>query len=217
MQCLATIKSAIPAQPPGTTWSTIWSQVSKQIGSKQTLANNLQKLVNTGQVIKDGKCYRLNPALHYDYVEGMRIWLGTEAPKAKATAFPETSFTDPSIFRPLTEAIFDNTYRLYITMLNELVQISSRAAADELVHLFMRAEVMPVLSDYALDVWRNRAKMNIVETLGSTHLRQSDSPRKWISRKPVAAFERFAKQSPSTAAGRKASRHLAVPTSQASA
>jgi hypothetical protein len=203
---LATIEDSIPTDPPGVTWSNIWNQVKREVKSKETLARYLKKLIETGQVVKDGSKYRLNPILHYDYPEGIRIWLRSDAAKKKATQFEGKRFTKPETFRDLTGLLFNNIYRLYITMLNELVKIGGKAAAYELVYLFMRAEVMPVLSDYALDVWQNRSKINIVETLGGTTLEQLDMPPKGISPTPVDAFARFAKDSASTVIGRKISR-----------
>jgi len=190
----AIIKAAIPVEPPGSTWSTIWSQVKGRIKSKETVANHLRKLEDTGQVLKDGKYYRLNPALHYDYPEGIRIWLRSDDAKKRPTEFSDKTFVDPDNFRIYTGLLFNNIYRLYITMLNELVKIPAGAAATELTDLFMRAEVTPVLSDYALDVWRNRGTVKIVDALGGTTLEQLDSPVKWISRRPVDVYTRLVKK-----------------------
>jgi hypothetical protein len=51
---------------------------------------------------------------------------------------------------------FNVTFHIYAWMLTKLVQTSNRVAAQELVGIFMRSQINPVLDELAKRIWLNR-------------------------------------------------------------
>lgn len=187
------VRNCFPTDPPGVTWTDGWREANKKgIKSKRTYAKVLRRLVESHYVLKKGRYLRQNPTLRLDYIQGLRLF--ADKPPWPATDFKLETFADPGVFREITGYLFNDTYRLYITMLNELVGISDKPAAKELIELFTTVEIQSLLISYALQIWENRSSVRINEALGGTTLKQMNSPIKWISRRPIRGWEKFAKE-----------------------
>lgn len=129
------------------------------------------------------------------YAEGLREYSIAYPERSHAFIVPgyseDETFTNPDLFREVTGALFNQLYRYYITMLNELVKTKGKTAAIDLIDLFTLIEIMDRLKAYALKVWQHREKVRIVDTLGGTTLELKDSPVKWISQRPVKEMAKF--------------------------
>jgi hypothetical protein len=51
---------------------------------------------------------------------------------------------------------FNVTFHIYAWMLTKLVQTNNRAAAQELVGIFMRSQINPILDELAKTIWLER-------------------------------------------------------------
>jgi hypothetical protein len=188
------IRDCFPVEEPGISWTNGWKRAHRKgIANKTTYSNYVKTLLRTKLLIAEGrgkrKLYRQNPTLKIPYAEGMRNYMQTYPEITYTFEVPTKTrdeiFTDPELFRQVTGCLFNDIYRLYLTMLNELVKIKSQPAAAELANLFIALEIRQRLKSYALQVWQHRGRMRIVETLGGTTLKQEDSALKWISQRPV--------------------------------
>lgn len=113
-------------------------------------------------VIHDSNGYRLSALSDHPQLSQLRKSLGE--PKSKSWQY---SYWTPSNAQDISvdellrwiQQEFNLTFHIYVWMLTKLVQTSNRAAAQELVGIFMRSQINPVLDDLAKNIWLARKRM----------------------------------------------------------
>ncbi|MFI5449676.1 MAG: hypothetical protein ACHQ03_07925 [Candidatus Bathyarchaeia archaeon] len=152
-------------------YSDIWRRCSKAgMGSKQTLSKYLKRLEKAGVVIRDSSGYRRSALADYTQLSQLRKSL--VEPRHKSWQY---SYWTPSVAQDISadeflkwiQREFNLTIHIYAWMLTKLVQTNNRAAAQELVGIFMRSQINPVLDDLAKDIWvaRKRVPLDALNAL----------------------------------------------------
>jgi DNA-binding HxlR family transcriptional regulator len=161
-------------------YSEIWSRCSKAgMGSKQTLSKYLKRLEKTGLVIRDSSGYRRSALADYPKLSQLRKSLGE--PRSKSWQY---SYFTPSVAKNIAvdeflkriQQEFNLTIHIYAWMLTKLVQTNNGAAAQELVDIFMRSQINPVLDDLAKEIWlaRKRVPLDALNALKRQKLKIID-------------------------------------------
>lgn len=144
-------------------YSEIWRRCSKAgMGSKQTLSKYLRRFEKVGFVIRDSSGYRLSALSDYPQLNQLVKSLGE--PRDKSWQY---SYWTPSVAKNISvdeflkwiQQEFNLTIHIYAWMLTKLVQTNSGTAAQELVGIFMRSQINPVLDDLAKNVWLARKRV----------------------------------------------------------
>jgi len=144
-------------------YSEIWRRCSKAgMGSKQTLSKYLKRLKNAGFVIEDSDGYRISALAGYPQLSQLRKSLWELRSRSWQYSYwtpsAEPNISDEQLLRWIQQE-FNVTFHIYVWMLTRLVETSTRAAAQELVGIFMRSQINPVLDDLAKNVWRARKRV----------------------------------------------------------
>lgn len=150
------ILDQLPEHPIDDTisWSELWSRVSKsrgqKIGSKQTFAKYLKRLVEVGWVIERGKEYAISST--------MRIWRNRM--NESQLTWNRKTIQDRDAFLQILAIQFTYVLTSYVEMLDGLMDIEDEEKAHDYVDSFF--EIIPPedqLKLFATEVWRNRKKV----------------------------------------------------------
>ena len=142
-------------------YSEVWRLCSKAgVGSKQTLSKYLKRLEKTGFIIHDSDGYRKSALTDNPKLSELRKTL----PEPSGKSWQYSYFTTPSPAQKISETQllriiqqeFNLTFHTYAWMLTKLVQTNNRAAAQELVGIFMRSQITPTLDELAKNIWLAR-------------------------------------------------------------
>jgi hypothetical protein len=156
------ILASLTKQKP-TKYSEIWKQCNRRgMGSKETLSRYLRLLLATGMVMDEGNGYRVNPLSDHPRLNELAKEL--RRPSRQARRDWRYSYFTPPGPRPVSEmelldmvqAEFNAAFRIYSWLLTKLVQLTDGTAAEELVEIFMKSEINPILSELAKNVWLAR-------------------------------------------------------------
>ena len=151
------IQNTLTTETP-TRFSEIWERSKIGIGSKQTLSKYLKRLERAGLVIHDARGYRKNALT--DYPRLFELQKSLREPREKLWQY--SYFRQPSAERqpiPIEQFLgkilqeFNVAFSIYRWMLTKLVQTENRIAAQELVGVFLRSQINPILDELAKDIW----------------------------------------------------------------
>lgn len=142
------------------------------MGSKETLSKYLKQLERTGLIIHDENGYRVNPLYDYPRLNQLakslrrpeKAWeYSYITPPGPGAAITKNNFLDQ------VQREFNVAFSIYRWMLTRLVQVNDRIAAQELVDIFLRSQINPVLTELAKNTWLAR-KTAPVEALKKKRL-----------------------------------------------
>jgi hypothetical protein len=144
-------------------YSEVWRRCRERgVGSKETLAKYLKRLERTGVLIHDDRGYRRNPLANYPPLNELAQSLNRSVPRARK-GWQYSYFTPPGppsmSERELLATVqreFNMAFRVYAWMLTRLVQTNNRSAAQELVGIFLRTQINPILDELAKNIWLTR-------------------------------------------------------------
>lgn len=142
-------------------FSEIWKRCRIGIGSKQTLSKYLKRLERTGLIIRDTRGYRISALSDYPRLIELRKSLRVPGKKSWQYSYfsqsrvrPQTVPKDQFLAMILQE--FNLIFSIYRWMLTKVVQTENRFAAQELVGIFMRSQINPVLDELTKVIWLAR-------------------------------------------------------------
>ena len=144
-------------------YSEIWRRSSKAgIGSKQTLSKYLKRLEKAGFVIHDSSGYKISALSDYPKLSQLQQSLREPGTTWQYSHFPPSAQNVPEDqFLGMIEQEFNAAFHVYAWMLTKLVQTNTRAAARELVNIFMRSQINPVLDELAKNIWLERGRVRV--------------------------------------------------------
>lgn len=152
-----------------------------RIGSKTTFQKRLNRLVlaslverggdglyrSWGRVSRDekvGKRRLVNDSWARDYIRSHRLLAKETSGRIRSYLWlgPNQSFnlSAQKDLRESTELLFNNVYVHYKEILSRLVfNVHDAETANEVMDSFITTIAGPLLSDFAIHVWRNRTKV----------------------------------------------------------
>jgi DNA-binding Lrp family transcriptional regulator len=158
------ILQVLPRASP-LSYSEIWRRSNNLgIGSKETLSKYLTRLEKAGFVIRDGNGYRRSPLYDYPRLRQIRKSLGKPSEDWQYSYFWTNDFTKPSKipqgdFLAMIQNEFNMVFAIYTWMITKLIITQDKEAAQELVGIFLRSQINPVLNELARDIWISRRKL----------------------------------------------------------
>lgn len=155
-------------------YSEVWRRCRQAgVGSKETLAKYMKRLEAAGILIHDAGAYRRNPFINHPPLNKLLTTLRSSRPPGgwRYGYFtpPGPPPTNERELRANVQREFNLAFRVYAWMLTKLVQTNDRTAAQELVGIFMRTQINPILDELAKNIWLAR-KTAPVKTLRAKKL-----------------------------------------------
>jgi DNA-binding Lrp family transcriptional regulator len=165
------ILNLLSEEKPGIRWSEIWRRSGI---SKPTFAKYLKLLVSNRYVLQEGGFYRANPGRNVLAVESRRafdtshrnrlveIERWSDDPKVAKIReeFLETVY-DPTLLRKWVDVEIARVSIQFIVALNEIVRIPKKSTAREIIDLFLKIDVIPMLHACARDIWEHRNRIPV--------------------------------------------------------
>jgi hypothetical protein len=149
---------------PSIHYSEVWRLANKSgIGSKGTLSKYLKRLENAGFIIRDESGYRKSSLYNYPRLRNFRRSFRQPRGSWQYSYFlnGKVARIAPGDFLEMVRQEFNMMLSIYAWMLTKLVETQEREAAQELVDLFLRCQINPVLVELARDIWISRTRMPI--------------------------------------------------------
>lgn len=143
-------------------YSEIWRHCSKAgVGSKQTLSKYLKRLEKAGFLIHDSSGYRISALSDDPKLSQLRQSLREPGKTWQYSHLTSSAKISEEQFLGMIEQEFNAAFHTYAWMLTKLVQTNTRAAAKELVGVFMRSQIIPVFDELAKNIWLERGKVQV--------------------------------------------------------
>jgi hypothetical protein len=131
------------------------------VGSKQTLSKYLRRLEKAGVVLHDSNGYRISALSDDPKLRQLRKPLREPGGTWQYSRFLNSSDISEDQFLGMIEQDFNAAFHAYAWMLTRLVQTKTSAAAQELLGVFMRSQIIPVLDGLAKNIWLERGRVRV--------------------------------------------------------